>query len=259
MRLGMITALAATLGVPLVAVTALADDWRGWSDGRGHHGMHHYDDDHDRRRGRYGSHDDDYSYRRHLEEMHDDYHRRLQDEDGRRPRMGRRGYDRRPSYERMPMPGMMHGMGRAVRMMETYDADKDGRVTQEEVDAFRADRLAKFDADGDGALSLAEYQALWLDAMRDRMVDRFQRHDDDGDGRITADEFSSDTRGMVAMGDRDGDGVLSYGDLGPRGGDEFRHMRDDRRMRRGGGAGMMTDEGEPASSEETEDESTDTN
>ena len=51
------------------------------------------------------------------------------------------------------------------------------------------DRLAEFDADNDGSLTLEEYQALWLDAMRERMVDRFQAHDDDGDAIVTVEEF----------------------------------------------------------------------
>jgi len=46
-------------------------------------------------------------------------------------------------------------------LMATYDVNEDGQITQEEVDGFRADRLAAFDADGDGSLSLSEYEALW--------------------------------------------------------------------------------------------------
>lgn len=172
---------------------------------------------------------------------------------------GRRGYYQDSAYEQMPHDrrgvrddprrrvdgqggyhmaeaarGQRHGgrgarrMHRLEQMVETYDSDGDGRVTQEEVDTYRSERVGRFDSDGDGALTLEEYQALWLDAMRERMVDRFQYHDDDGDGRVTVDEFSSRTGNLVRARDRDGDGAVSYGDLGPRGGQEFRRMHGDR-------------------------------
>ena len=101
---------------------------------------------------------------------------------------------------------------RMENLMATYDLNEDGQVTQEEVDGLRADRLAAFDADGNGSLSLSEYEALWLDAYRERMVDNFQRHDDDGDGMVTVQEFSEDQSGMVAKMDRNDDGVLSSED-----------------------------------------------
>ena len=118
---------------------------------------------------------------------------------------------------------------RMIEALETFDADKDGSITQAEVDQMRADRLKAFDTDGDGMLSLAEYEALWLDAMRKRMVRRFQRHDSDGDGKITTEEFSERTKHMVLRRDRNEDGVLNMEDLKPRG---RRGKRDGRRERR---------------------------
>ena len=80
-----------------------------------------------------------------------------------------------------------------------------------------AARLQAFDSDGNGTLSLDEYQALWLDAMRERMVDRFQAHDDDGDGEVTVEEFGEERARLVERMDRDGDGALGPGDLTRRG------------------------------------------
>ena len=111
------------------------------------------------------------------------------------------------------------GKIRLMQMIESYDANGDGSVSQDEIDQFRADRLHKFDTNGDGKLSLDEYQALWLDAMRERMVDQFQAHDDDGDGLVTVEEFDDRTSHLVMMRDRNGDGVLNMDDLrrGPHG------------------------------------------
>jgi|GEM_PF-3741100 len=49
-----------------------------------------------------------------------------------------------------------HGRdGRGMdNLMATYDMNDDGQITQEEVDGFRAARLAEFDTDGDGNLNL---------------------------------------------------------------------------------------------------------
>lgn len=104
------------------------------------------------------------------------------------------------------------GGNRMAQMMENFDTNGDGQLTQEEIDGARAAQLAEFDADGNGQLTLEEYQALWLDAMRERMVDRFQAHDDDGDGQVTVEEFNEDFDSIVERFDRNGDGVLSTDD-----------------------------------------------
>lgn len=108
----------------------------------------------------------------------------------------------------------MHGrMGHMERMLETFDSNGDGRLSQAEIDRARADRLAAFDANGDGALSLDEFQALWLDAMRERMVDRFQALDADGDGSVTKAEFARPFAHLVRRMDRNDDAALGPADM----------------------------------------------
>ena len=119
--------------------------------------------------------------------------------------------------------GGHHGWGRhggAVFLFEQYDANQDGRLTQAEIDQVRQSRLAEFDRDGDGKLTLEEYQALWMAAMRERMVDRFQSHDDDGDGLVTVEEFTEPFDRVIVRFDRNGDGELTL--------DEVRHRGRDR-------------------------------
>jgi Ca2+-binding EF-hand superfamily protein len=103
--------------------------------------------------------------------------------------------------------------GPGENLFEAFDANQDGKLTQAEVDQARAAKLAEFDADGNGSLSLEEYQALWLDAMRERMVDQFQAHDDDGDGEVTVVEFTERYSRIVDRLDDDDDGEVTMEEL----------------------------------------------
>jgi hypothetical protein len=116
--------------------------------------------------------------------------------------------------------GSRHGR-QMLQMFESYDSNGDGKLTQAEIDETRGARLARFDTDGNGSLNLTEYQALWLDAMRERMVDRFQDLDDDGDGAVTKEEFARPFARMVRYMDMNDDGALGRDDM-----DRHRHGRD---------------------------------
>jgi Ca2+-binding EF-hand superfamily protein len=105
------------------------------------------------------------------------------------------------------------GGGRGEHLFEQFDSNHDGLITQAEIDEVQSSRLAGFDQDNDGSLNLEEYQAMWLDAMRERMVDRFQAHDDDGDGIVTVEEFVESYSSIVRRLDRNEDGQLTRDDL----------------------------------------------
>ncbi|MGI9381588.1 MAG: EF-hand domain-containing protein [Methyloligellaceae bacterium] len=98
------------------------------------------------------------------------------------------------------------------RLLERFDTDKDGKLTQEELDAARKDLLANHDADKDGSLSLKEFESLWIEVMRRRMVRGFQRLDGDGDAAVTLEEFLKPFAHTVEVMDRNGDGVVSRSD-----------------------------------------------
>jgi Ca2+-binding EF-hand superfamily protein len=117
------------------------------------------------------------------------------------------------------------GPGGGTGFFERFDANQDGRLTQAEVDEVRRTQLTEFDQNDDGSLSLEEYQALWLDAMRERMVDQFQAHDDDGDGMVTVEEFGERFDGMVSRLDANDDGAVTVDEMrghGDRRGDRER-------------------------------------
>lgn len=110
----------------------------------------------------------------------------------------------------------MGGHGGMHDMMLGFDANEDGKLSQQEIDQGRANQLKKFDKNGDGTLSLGEYEALWLDVMRERMVDRFQGHDANGDGKVTGEEFGERFADMVKFMDSNDDGVLDESDMRAR-------------------------------------------
>jgi hypothetical protein len=128
-----------------------------------------------------------------------------------------------------------HGMGGHGGMMrgqlERYDANKDGKLLQEEIDQNRTSWHGEFDGDKNSTLSLDEFKNLWLKAKQEEMVREFQFFDRDGNGQVTLDEYKGPMSGLVSEMDRNGDGMLSREDHQRRGGR-------DRMRRHGMGQGM---------------------
>lgn len=82
---------------------------------------------------------------------------------------------------------------------EAFDTDQDGRVSGEELRAGLTERLLKFDEDNNGALSIAEFEALHSATIREMMVDRFQYFDSDGDGSVTESELHAPANKISMM------------------------------------------------------------
>ncbi len=105
--------------------------------------------------------------------------------------------------------GMMSGHGGAGMMgggqmggfgyMLDLDANGDRIVTPAEALAGLQAMLEEFDTDGDGTLSISEFEALHSATIREKMVDRFQMLDNDGDGQITTDEITAPADCMENM------------------------------------------------------------
>lgn len=137
------------------------------------------------------------------------------DSRGNEIRAQHRGGDRGQKGHRGHRGGF--GGGEMFRsIFDAVDADSDRTVTQEEIDAFRAARLAEVDASGDGALSIEEFDTLYREFTRSRMVDTFQRLDADGDGVISAEEMDTRISRLIERMDRDGDGALTLQRPGAR-------------------------------------------
>lgn len=125
------------------------------------------------------------------------------------------------------------GAQRIEMILERFDANGDGQITQAEVDAAAEARFAEADANGDGTLSVEEMIARAEARRMERLTTRIERMvarlDTDGDGALSADEMAERRDGrFFDMLDADNDGVITGEELaerGPRGPGRF-GMRD---------------------------------
>ncbi len=107
-----------------------------------------------------------------------------------------------------------HGrQGHMMQMFDTFDADGDRRLTRAEMHDARTARFNGADSNNDKALSLEEFQGLWLEFLRPRMVDKFQMLDENGDAKVTEKEFARPFDMALRYMDRNDDGVLEMREM----------------------------------------------
>lgn len=95
-----------------------------------------------------------------------------------------------------------------MRAFDRYDVNKDGVITQEEVEAVIAERFSSY-AGENGVITLDDFRTAWLENSRRPMVRAFQRLDRDGDGQVTVEEFNFASDARFNRLDRDGNGELT--------------------------------------------------
>ena len=76
------------------------------------------------------------------------------------------------------------------------DANGDGEISSEESQNHIQSMQTIADKDGNGTVSLEEFEMLHNMMMRNQMVDRFQHLDADGDGEITESEMAAQANRM---------------------------------------------------------------
>lgn len=111
--------------------------------------------------------------------------------------------------------GMMGGGMMGDFDFATVDADKDGKITQAEIDAHRRASVTGLDADADGFISKEEMTAHVTARMQEHVAamvaQRFTAQDLDGDGRLGAAEMMAPPAfaRMFDRVDADGDGAVT--------------------------------------------------
>jgi Ca2+-binding EF-hand superfamily protein len=116
-------------------------------------------------------------------------------------------------------PGGPGGQGEMLlEMFDTIDADKDGKVTKDEMDAHRAAEFAAADTNSDGVLSAEELTQKHLARMAETVAERTARMienlDDNADGSLSAEEMDPrmQDRRFSRM-DQDNDGAISKAEV----------------------------------------------
>lgn len=121
------------------------------------------------------------------------------------------------------MGGFMRGDGEGFDF-GALDTDSDGRITEAEVAARRANAIKGLDADGDGLLSADEIAAFQLRKAEERAKQRAGRMiealDSDSDGKISAAEMMMAHAGgfsrMFERLDADKDGAITESEIAQR-------------------------------------------
>ena len=105
----------------------------------------------------------------------------------------------------------------ATRMIERYDADKNGSVTLDEYLAIEDDRFADADSDQDGFVTVLELETAISGAKGRRGGRMLDRLDTDKDGRVSRAEAEADAAARVerrfARLDKDKDGFITGSEL----------------------------------------------
>jgi hypothetical protein len=140
----------------------------------------------------------------------------------------------------------MFGMGRmemgaGPMDFDTLDADKDGSVTQAEIDAFRASQTDGLDADKNGLISAEELRAHIVSRAEASAADMAARmmemRDANGDGQLGVEELAMGPgpERMFEHVDANADGAVTREEFDAARDAMGQRMRDRRGHRRGHG------------------------
>ena len=111
----------------------------------------------------------------------------------------------------MGQHGGMMGGGQSYAMA-TFDTNKDGTLSPEEMTAGIQAELKTYDTDANGTLSLEEFAVMHAAHTRPMTVRAFQMHDADGDAQVTEAEMAAMAEMMQSlMGGQQGMPGMGHG------------------------------------------------
>lgn len=102
-----------------------------------------------------------------------------------------------------------------AQILEAADANKDGRITQDEYGAARAKLFSKLDRNGDGFIDKQDKPRRLRPQKEgeDRLAEFMGEYDTDGDGRISQVEFNNHPMQGFERADTDKNGELSAAEI----------------------------------------------
>lgn len=117
--------------------------------------------------------------------------------------------------------GDKRGKHRIEAMLERFDANGDGAITKQEIEAAGVERFNSADADGNGLVTAEEMAAAADKEVSERMTKRISKHieraDTNGDGSLSLEEATASqgdrTEKMFERFDTDADGTITQAEL----------------------------------------------
>ncbi len=115
--------------------------------------------------------------------------------------------------------GLPYASSSFPTMATTLDADGDGGVSQQEIEAYLSQRFTFLDADGNGTVTRDEFRSAeerdkTLQRQKQEYLDRtFGRLDSDSDGQLTKQELLAGAAQRFMRTDLNGDGLLTSDDI----------------------------------------------
>lgn len=100
----------------------------------------------------------------------------------------------------------------ALRWYDAVDTDHDGMIDAEEMERVRAKRFPRYDGDGDGYVTLDEFNFALpedLSDERERRARRFAVMDTDDDDQLTLEEYLAFGRRVMEAADPNRDGIVT--------------------------------------------------
>jgi Ca2+-binding EF-hand superfamily protein len=101
-------------------------------------------------------------------------------------------------------------------MLMPMDSDKDGSISRAEIESGTAAKATEIDANKDGNITVDEVVAYREKQRLQRLADEIKAMDSDGDGKVSLTEYEAAQVWHLARLDRDGNGTIDPEELMPR-------------------------------------------